>query len=54
MFKDDIAVIDGIIMKGRCIIMPEELQKQALEELHGNCMGIERKQGYWHVNLFTG
>ena len=25
--KDDLAVIDGIIMKGRCIFIPEKVQK---------------------------
>ena len=50
---DDLAVIDGIVMKGRCIIVPEELQKQALEQLHSNHMGIDKtrlqafKSIYW-------
>ena len=25
IFKDDMAVIDGVIMKGRCIVAPEGL-----------------------------
>ena len=32
-FKDNLAVLGGIIMKGRCIIIPEEFQKQALDQL---------------------
>ena len=36
--KDDMAVIDGIIMKGRCVIIPEILKTQALDQLHINHM----------------
>ena len=36
------AVTDGIIMKGRHIIIPEVLQQWALEQLHINNMGIEK------------
>ena len=36
-------VIDGIIMKGRHNIIPEKLQKQALEQLHSNHMGTEKR-----------
>ena len=35
------AVIDAVILKGRCVVIPERLQKQALEQLHINHMGIE-------------
>ena len=42
-FKDDLAVIDGVIMKGRCIIIPEALKQQALDQFHVNHMGIEKK-----------
>ena len=41
-FKDDMVVIDGITMKGRCVIIPEMLKSQALEQLHINHMGIEK------------
>ena len=30
-FKDDMAVIDGIIMKGRHVIIPERLKTQELD-----------------------
>ena len=43
-YKDDLTVIDGIVMKGRCIIIPEVLKQQALDQLHFNHMGIEKKQ----------
>ena len=37
------AVIDGVIMKGRCIIIPEILKAQALHQLHINHSHIEKK-----------
>ena len=36
------AVIDGIIMKSRHVIIPEILKTQALDQLHINHMGIEK------------
>ena len=40
-------------MKGRCTITVEGLQRQALEQLHSNHMGNQKKQDYHHANLFT-
>ena len=40
-YKDDLEVIDGVVMKGRCIIIPQELKHQVLDQLHLNYMGIE-------------
>ena len=39
-FRDEVAVIDGIVMKGiRIIIIPASLKKRTLDVIH---MGIER------------
>ena len=35
-------VIDGIIMKGRHIIIPKVLQPQTLDQFHINHMGMEK------------
>ena len=40
--KDDLAVIDDVVMKGRCIIIPEDLKQQVLDQLHVNDIGIEK------------
>ena len=40
-YKDDRAVIDGVAMKGRHIIIPQDLKQQVLDHLHLNHMGIE-------------
>ena len=41
-YRDELVVIDGIILKGRCIIMPNSLRQQVLDQLHRNHMGIEK------------
>ena len=41
-YKDDLAAIDSIVMKGRHIIIPKVLKQQALDQLHVNHMGIEK------------
>ena len=34
-------VIDKMIIKGRCVIIPEILKTQVLDQLHVDHMGIE-------------
>ena len=52
-YKDELAVIDGVVMKGRHIIIPTSLKQQVLDQLHTNYMGIEKtklltcKSIYW-------
>ena len=41
-FCDDMAMFDGIILKGRYIVILESLQRQALKQLHFNHMGIKK------------
>ena len=52
-YRDDLAVIDGVVMKGRCIIIPAQLKQQVLGKLHLNHMGI-KKPNYLPANQFTG
>ena len=41
-YRDELAVIDGVILKGRCIVIPNSLRQQVLNQLHTNHMGIEK------------
>ena len=41
-YRDKLAVRDGIILKGRGIIMPNSLRQQVLNQLHTNHMGTEK------------
>ena len=57
-YRDDLAVIDGVIMKGWHIIIPAELKQEVLDQLHLHHRGIEKtnllvhKLVYW-VNINT-
>ena len=57
-YRDDLAVIDGVVMKGRYIIIPAVLKQQVLDQLHLNHMGIKKTKllthelVYW-VNINT-
>ena len=42
-FRDNMTVIDEVIIKGRCIVVLEAIQKQALQQLCINHMCIEKK-----------
>ena len=46
--RDDLVVIDGVVMKGRHIIIPAVLKQQVLDQLYHNHMGIEK------TKLLTG
>ena len=41
-YRGELAVIDGIIIKGRHIVIPNSLKQQVLNQLHTNHMGIEK------------
>ena len=41
-YSDELAVIDGVMLKGRCIIIPNSLRQQVLNQLNINHMGIEK------------
>ena len=53
-YRDKLAVINSIMLKGRHIIIPNSLKQQVLDQLHINHMGIEKmkllahKCVYWH------
>ena len=46
------AVIDGVIVKGRCIVMWEAFQKQAFQQLHINHMGIKKTKLLVHESIY--
>ena len=41
-YRDELAVIDGLIIKGKCIIIPNSLKEQVLSQLHTNDIGTEK------------
>ena len=45
-------VTDGVILKGRHIIIPDNLKQQVLKQLHTNHMGIEKTKLLAHESVF--
>ena len=45
-------VIDSIILKGRCIVIPNSLKQQVLNQLHTNHMGIEKTKLLAHELVY--
>ena len=54
LYRDELAVIDGIVLKGRHVVIPTRLRQQVLDQFHPNHMGIEKtkllacESVYWH------
>ena len=44
--------MDGIAMKGKIIIISFQLQKQILQKLHSNHMGIEKMRLLVHESVY--
>ena len=53
-YRDDLAVINGVVMKGRCRNIPAVLKQQVLDQLHTNHMGIKKTKLLMHANPYTG
>ena len=51
-YRDNLAVIEGVIMMWRCIIIPAELKQQVLDQLHLNHMGIEKTKLLMHESVY--
>ena len=52
LYRDELAVIDGVILKGRHIIIPDSLKQQVLTQLHTSHMGIEKTKLLAHESVF--
>ena len=51
-YRDELVVIDGVILKGRCIIIPDSLKLQVHTQLHINHIGIEKTKLLAHESVF--
>ena len=51
-YRDELGVIDDIILKGRCIVIPDSLKQQVLTQLHTSHMGIEKTKLLAHDSVF--
>ena len=39
-FREELAIIDGLILKGHCCVIPSSLHEKVLEQLHCSHLGI--------------
>ena len=51
-YRDELMVIDGVILKGKHIVIPHSLRQQVLAQLHTNHMGIEKTKLLARDSLF--
>ena len=52
LYRDKLAVIDGVIIKGRHIVIPNSLRQQVLTQLHTSHMDIEKAKLLAHDSVF--
>ena len=51
-YRDELLGIDGVTPKGRCIVIPNSLRQQVLNQLHTNHMGIEKTKLLAHESVY--
>ena len=56
-YRDELSVLDGLVLKGTCIVIPESCRDEILDQLHEGHFGIDRTKlcardsVYWpHIN----
>ena len=52
LYRGELVVIDGIILKGRHIVIPNSLKQQVLNQPHTNHMGIEKTKLLAHESVY--
>ena len=51
-YRDELAITDKVVLKGRHVIIPTSLKQQVLEQLHTNHMGIEKTKLLAHESVY--
>ena len=51
-YRDELVVIDTVMLKGRHIIIPTSLKQQVLDQHHTNHMGIEKTKLLTHESVY--
>ena len=56
-YRDELSVLDGLVLKGSCIVIPESCRDEILDQLHEGHFGVDRTKShardsvYWpHIN----
>ena len=51
-YREELAVVDGLIIKGQCVIIPSDLCDEALKLLHSSHMGIVKTKDRARTSFF--
>ena len=51
-FRDELSVVDGLILKGNCIVIPAKLRDDALSQLHRSHLGKCKTILHAHTCIF--
>ena len=51
-YKEEVAVVDGLIIKGQCVLIPSDLRDEALKLLHSSHMGIVKTKDQARTSFF--
>ena len=41
-YRDELSILDGLVLKGTRIIIPEQCQEEVLEKLHEGHFGVDK------------
>ena len=52
-YRDKLSVLDGLVLKGSCIVIPKSCRDEILNQLHEGHFGIDRPS-YMQEILFIG
>ena len=51
-YRDELSVLDGLVLKGSCIVIPESCRDEILKTLHEGHFGIDRTKLYARDSVY--
>ena len=51
-FRDELCLLDGVILKGTCVVIPQAMHKEVLTLIHEGHMGITKCRLQTHSCVF--
>ena len=50
--RDELSVLDGLVLKGSCVVIPESCRDEILAQLHEGPFGIDRTKLYARDSIY--
>ena len=41
-YREELTIIDGLLVNGNCIVIPTNMCHDCLETLHASCLGVNK------------